>query len=196
MTPPELPHPGHALHQAHGGLGKQLGPFPVGVWLLIIVGGLGIAWYSRNHASTPAASDPLAGASPSPADLTSGGLDSSGGAGQLGDGTGSGSDGQPPQIVIVVPPPPAPHPTTTPSGGVTTPVKKPAPHPTVKSPAAAYYVVRSGDTLTSIAHRYHTTATHLYTLNRTLIENTARRHGKANSGHGHWIWPGERLRVK
>ncbi|MCW2897749.1 MAG: hypothetical protein JWO67_14 [Streptosporangiaceae bacterium] len=35
-------HAGHASKAAGHGLGKQLGPFPLGVWLLIVVGGVGL----------------------------------------------------------------------------------------------------------------------------------------------------------
>lgn len=38
-------------------LGKQIGPLPMGAWLGVVAGGLGIAWYvNKNAAKTPAAS--------------------------------------------------------------------------------------------------------------------------------------------
>lgn len=30
-------------------LGKQVGPLPLGAWIAVVAGGLGIAWYSRNQ---------------------------------------------------------------------------------------------------------------------------------------------------
>lgn len=34
-------------------LGKQIGPLPLGAWIIVVGGGLGIAWYSKTHASAP-----------------------------------------------------------------------------------------------------------------------------------------------
>lgn len=51
-------------------LGKQAGPLPVGAWIVVVGGGLGIAWWARkNSSSTPATVD------------TSGTVDSSVGTG-------------------------------------------------------------------------------------------------------------------
>ena len=58
------------------------------------------------------------------------------------------------------------------------------------------YTVVSGDTLWSIAARYcggGPNWTKLYEANAAVIEEEARKHGKASSDHGHWIWPGEVL---
>ena len=39
-------------------LGKQVGPLPLGAWIAVVGGGLGLAYYSyRNQAASPAASD-------------------------------------------------------------------------------------------------------------------------------------------
>lgn len=35
--------------------GKQVGPLPLGAWIVVVGGGLGIAWYSRRMGSQPAA---------------------------------------------------------------------------------------------------------------------------------------------
>lgn len=56
------------------------------------------------------------------------------------------------------------------------------------------YTVKSGDTLTSIAAKLHTTVSHLYSVNRDVIEAAARAHGKTSSDGGHWIYPGTELR--
>ena len=58
------------------------------------------------------------------------------------------------------------------------------------------YVVASGDTLWGIAASHcggGANWTKLYDANAETIEAEARKHGKANSDHGHWIWPGEIL---
>ena len=33
----------------------------------------------------------------------------------------------------------------------------------------------------------------IYNLNKDLIEETAKKHGKKSSDNGHWIWAGEVL---
>lgn len=174
----ELPHP-HPIEGAHHGLAHKVGPFPVGVWLLIVAGGLAIAWYARQHSASSTSSTPTdPNADPSAADngatpaMVSGGLDASGGSGQA---------------PYYPPPPRAP--------GATTPRhRRVVHHHTPAGPSS--YVVRAGDTLTTIAHRHHTTANKLYALNARLLNTTARRHGKRNSNHGHWIYAGERLRLR
>lgn len=58
------------------------------------------------------------------------------------------------------------------------------------------YTVVSGDTLWGIAARYCGGGPNwpkLYDANAATIEEEARKHGRANSDHGHWIWPGEVL---
>lgn len=74
--------------------------------------------------------------------------------------------------------------------GPTGPVGTPAPPP--RSTSITYKVV-SGDTLSKIANRYHTTAAAIYAANKSLIEATARQHGFTSSGGGHWIFPSEKL---
>lgn len=58
------------------------------------------------------------------------------------------------------------------------------------------YTVKKGDTLWAIAKeklgagsRY----AEIYNLNKDLIEETAKSHGKKSSDNGHWIWAGEVL---
>lgn len=55
------------------------------------------------------------------------------------------------------------------------------------------YTVKKGDTLIHIARKKNTTWQKIYNKNKAIIEKTARKHGMANSDHGHWIWPGTKL---
>lgn len=58
------------------------------------------------------------------------------------------------------------------------------------------YTVVPGDTLCGIAKRFlggGENWTKLYDRNKKAIEADAKKHGKASSDHGHWIWPGLRL---
>lgn len=58
------------------------------------------------------------------------------------------------------------------------------------------YTVVSGDTLWGIAARLCGGSSNwprLYDANAETIEAAAKRHGRASSDHGHWIYPGEVL---
>lgn len=58
------------------------------------------------------------------------------------------------------------------------------------------YKVVKGDSLWKISKKFYGTGTKwekIYNANKTKIEKTAKKHGKKNSSHGHWIWPGEIL---
>lgn len=60
------------------------------------------------------------------------------------------------------------------------------------------YTVVSGDTLWAIAKRKlgdSSKWTAIYDANAEVIEEEAKKHGKASSDHGHWIWPGEVLTI-
>lgn len=60
------------------------------------------------------------------------------------------------------------------------------------------HTVVSGDTLWALAQYYFGDATKwtsLYQANKDLIERTARAHGFASAGNGHWIFPGEKLKI-
>ena len=66
------------------------------------------------------------------------------------------------------------------------------------SPESVSYTVVSGDTLWSIAAKKLGAGsrwTSIYDANSETIEAEAKRHGKANSDHGNWIWPGEVLTI-
>lgn len=58
------------------------------------------------------------------------------------------------------------------------------------------YVVRKGDTLWSIAANRLGSGlkwSTIYSKNRTIIEQTAKEHGRSSSDNGHWIYPGTTL---
>jgi len=184
------------------GLGKQVGPLPLGVWLLVGGGGLFIAYRKSN--APAAAVDPLAGPS-----IPAGGTDP-----QI-----SAWDGAPvvlspvvqvapPRIeinnvlpvvapVAVVAPKPLPVPVAAPRVAPK-PVAKPAPKPAPKPVAKPVrrYTIRSGDTLWAISIRYYVNPlkwSTIYAANKTVIEAAARAHGRASSSGGHWIYPGSVL---
>jgi len=59
------------------------------------------------------------------------------------------------------------------------------------------YVVKKGDTLSSIARKYGTTWKKLYELNKSLIDNDAKKHGVlARYGYYNFIYIGQKLKVK
>lgn len=58
------------------------------------------------------------------------------------------------------------------------------------------YTVVSGDTLWGIASKKMGNGqywTKIYNKNKTVIENTAKKHGMKSSDKGHWIFPGTKL---
>jgi hypothetical protein len=61
---------------------------------------------------------------------------------------------------------------------------------------AKTYTVKSGDCLWNIAKKQLGNANRwkeIYNLNKTVIENTAKKHGYKSSSTGHWIFPGTKL---
>lgn len=75
------------------------------------------------------------------------------------------------------------------------PIKVTAP---AKSSSGGSYTVVSGDTLWGIAKRYYGNGAKyhiIYDANVSVIESTAKAHGKANSSNGHWIYPGTVLTI-
>lgn len=76
------------------------------------------------------------------------------------------------------------------------PAPKPAPPKPKPTPAQNIpYVIRRGDTLNSIARRYRTTRTRLWTLNRVVLDSVARTHKKKSSNQGRILYPGTTIRV-
>lgn len=58
------------------------------------------------------------------------------------------------------------------------------------------YVVKSGDCLWSISKKFYGNGENwktIYDSNKSLIEATAKKHGKNSSSNGHWIYPGTEL---
>lgn len=72
--------------------------------------------------------------------------------------------------------------------------------PNENSPSSkdTIHVVSSGDTLWSISKLYYGTNSNwkkIYDANKTAIENDAKKHGKASSSNGQWIWAGLELLI-
>ena len=60
------------------------------------------------------------------------------------------------------------------------------------------YTVVSGDCLWKIAKRFYGNGveyTKIYNANSSIIEETAKAHGKSSSSNGHWIYPGTVLTI-
>lgn len=60
------------------------------------------------------------------------------------------------------------------------------------------HTVKSGDCLWNIAKKYYGSGslyTKIYNANKSAIEADAKKHGKASSSNGHWIWPGLKLTI-
>lgn len=139
-----------------------------------------------------------------------------GSSGQVGPTSGGGNTTTPPPIIVppvilppgpggVVPPQPPVTPPATPppsnpptSGGGASGTPPPAP------PRFANYTIVHGDTLSSIAARYHTTASAIYAANKATIDSWAQAHGypvKHNPAWGNYpaamdnIFPGEPLHI-
>lgn len=75
--------------------------------------------------------------------------------------------------------------------------KKPRPKGN-NAPKSEAYTVKSGDCLWNIAKKYYGSGakyTVIYNVNKTVIENTAKKYGKKSSSNGHWIYPGAKLTI-
>lgn len=60
------------------------------------------------------------------------------------------------------------------------------------------YTIKSGDTLWGISSRKLGAGnkwTKIYDANASTIEAAAKRHGRRNSDHGHWIYPGTTITI-
>lgn len=67
---------------------------------------------------------------------------------------------------------------------------------TENAPNGGNYTVVSGDCLWNIAKKFYGNGakyTLIYDANKTIIEETARKHGRKTSQKGHWIYPGTKL---
>lgn len=168
-------------------LSKQVGPLPMGVWLLVGGGGLALAYWQRRADAEP---DTLTAVQQVPVPV-----------GALG-----AWDGAPLVITPIIRLPdltPAPDPDPTPPP-VGTPVVEPPPPPAtvpggrlprtpggLGTPAPRSHTVKTGDTLWMLATRYYANPLawrRIYETNAATIDAVARSRGKA--GGGHWIFPG------
>lgn len=60
------------------------------------------------------------------------------------------------------------------------------------------YKIKSGDTLWGIASTHLNSGSRwseIYNLNKTIIEDTARKYGYSSSDGGHWIFPGVTIKI-
>lgn len=60
------------------------------------------------------------------------------------------------------------------------------------------YTVKSGDNLYNIAKKYLGNAnrrSEIYKLNKSVIESTAKKHGRSSSSNGWWIYTGTKLKM-
>lgn len=67
-----------------------------------------------------------------------------------------------------------------------------------KSSSGKKYTVKKGDTLWGIAKKYYGSGSKwskIYSKNKSVIESTAKKHGKRSSSNGHWIYPGTKLTI-
>lgn len=69
--------------------------------------------------------------------------------------------------------------------------------PTKKTKQTAY-TVKNGDTLWALSKKFYGDATKwrkIYSNNKNAIEADARKHKRASSSNGHWIYPGLKLTI-
>lgn len=60
------------------------------------------------------------------------------------------------------------------------------------------YVIQSGDTLWSIAKKMYGDGSKwgaIFTANKKILDEAAKKHGKADSGNGHWIYTGTKITI-
>lgn len=69
---------------------------------------------------------------------------------------------------------------------------------TSRKTSTTTYTVKKGDTLWGISKKYLGKGSRwkeIYKLNKSIIEKTAKKHGKKSSSGGHWIYPGTKLKL-
>ncbi|MCO7120346.1 LysM peptidoglycan-binding domain-containing protein [Ihubacter massiliensis] len=84
------------------------------------------------------------------------------------------------------------------SGGKTTTSTKKSRKSASKKGSGGTYTVKKGDCLINIAKKKLGSGNRwkeIYKLNKTTIENAAKKHGKKSSSNGHWIYPGTKLKL-
>jgi LysM repeat protein len=83
------------------------------------------------------------------------------------------------------------------SGNNTQPTTKPT-TPTKPVSKNESYTIKSGDTLWGISRKFYGNGEKwqtIYKANEKVIEDTAKKYGKASSSNGHWIYPGTKLTI-
>ena len=76
---------------------------------------------------------------------------------------------------------------------VTTPVT-----PTKPVPESQTYTIKSGDTLWGISKKFYGNGSKwekIYNANKKVIDDAAKKHGRADSAKGHWIYPGTKITI-
>lgn len=84
------------------------------------------------------------------------------------------------------------------SGGKTTTSTKKSRKSASKKGSGGTYTVKKGDCLINIAKKKLGNSNRwkeIYKLNKTTIENAAKKHGKKSSSNGHWIYPETKLKL-
>ena len=69
---------------------------------------------------------------------------------------------------------------------------------TAKEKRETKYTIQSGDNLWNIARKFYGDSTKwqkIYNANKTVIEDTAKKYGRASSSNGWWIYPGTVLTI-
>lgn len=69
---------------------------------------------------------------------------------------------------------------------------------TSNASTATTYTIKKGDTLWGISVKYLGKGSRwkeIYNLNKAIIEETAKKHGKKSSNSGHWIYPGCKIKL-
>lgn len=67
-----------------------------------------------------------------------------------------------------------------------------------KASSSKSYTVKKGDCLWNISKKFYGKGSEwkkIYNANKSVIESTAKKHGKKSSSNGHWIYPGTKLTI-